>query len=250
MFLLSNTNAKKHIMIILVAGATGATGTSLVKQLLDRGHKVRVIARSPQKFSADISNNSNLTMIKAPILDLSDKELEELVQNCDAVVSCLGHTLNFKGMFGHPRKLCTEATRRLCSAIERNNFREPIKFVLMNSVGVKNPDFDRKRSLFDRTILSLLHYILPPHRDNETAAEYLRKNIGENNNQIEWCCVRPDTLINADISSYDITPSPVTGIFTGHPTSRANVAHFMVALIESATLWSEWKSRMPVIMNN
>ena len=95
----------------------------------------------------------------------------------------------------------------------------------------------------------MLHWFLPPHRDNETAAEYLHEEIAENNTHIEWCCVRPDSLINADISSYEIVQSPMTGIFSGRPTSRANVAHFMEALIESTTLWSEWKFRMPVIMN-
>lgn len=236
-------------MTILVVGASGMTGSSLVAQLLEGGHKVRVIVRSPQKFSSEILNNSNLSIIEAAILDLSDKQLQEQVKDCNAVVSCLGHVMDFKGIFGTPRKLCTDATRRLCNAIERNSPSEPMKFVLMNSVGVENPDCDQTRTLFDRVVLGLLHYTLPPHRDNETAAEYLRKEIGENNNLIEWCSVRPDTLINAEISPYEITQSPVTGIFSGRPTSRANVAHFMIALIESATLWSEWKFRMPVIMN-
>ena len=240
---------KDKTMKILVVGATGMTGSSLVEQLLDGGHNVRVIVRSPQKFSPEVLNSSNLSITEAAILDLSDKELEEQVRDCNAVVSCLGHVMDFKGLFGQPRKLCTEATQRLCKAIDRSNPSEPIKFILMNTVGVKNPDCDRNRIFLDRFVLGLLHYTLPPHRDNELAAEYLHNNIGENNNHIEWCSVRPDTLINADISSYEITQSPITGIFTGRPTSRANVADFMMALIESATLWNEWKFKMPVIMN-
>ena len=237
-------------MKILVVGATGMTGSALVAQLLEGGHKVRVIVRLPQKFPAEILNNSNLSITEAAILDLSDKELEEQVRGCNAVVSCLGHVMDFKGIFGNPRKLCTQAIQRLCKAIEKNDTSEPIKFILMNSVGITNPDSDDKRTFFDRMVLGLLYYTLPPHRDNEMAAEHLHKNIGENNDHIEWCSVRPDSLINADISPYEITQSPVTGIFTGRPTSRDNVAHLMVALIESATLWTEWKFRMPVIMNN
>jgi len=91
---------------------------------------------------------------------------------------------------------------------------------------------------------------LPPHRDNEAAAEHLHGNIGRNNKHIEWCSVRPDTLINAEVSPYDVNESPITGIFTGRPTSRANVAHFMVELIENAETWNKWKFRMPVIMNS
>ena len=129
-------------MMILVVGATGKTGSLLVEQLLEGGHQVRVVARSPQKFSAALINNSNLSIVEAAVLDLSDKQLEEQVKDCSAVVSCLGHSLDFKGMFGHPRTLCTTAAMRLCKAIEKNNSSVPVKFILMNSVGVRNPDCD------------------------------------------------------------------------------------------------------------
>ena len=74
--------------------------------------------------------------------------------------------------------------------------------------------------------------------------------MGRNNKHIEWCIVRPDTLINADVSPYDIKESPLTGIVDGCPTTRSNVAHFMTELIENEELWSTWKFRMPVIMNS
>lgn len=90
---------------------------------------------------------------------------------------------------------------------------------------------------------------MPPHQDNETAAEYLYRNVGKDNNHIEWCSVRPDSLINAQVSPYEIKESPTTGIFTGRPTTRSNVAHFMADLIENPELWNEWKFKMPVIMN-
>jgi hypothetical protein len=56
-------------------------------------------------------------------------------------------------------------------------------------------------------------------------------------------------LIDAEVSAYVIEPSPITGILTGRPTARANVAHFMCELIEDEALWSKWKFGMPVIMN-
>ena len=61
--------------------------------------------------------------------------------------------------------------------------------------------------------------------------------------------MRPDSLIDAETSPFDIEPSPTTGILSGRPTARANVAHFMTELIDNADLWSAWKFRMPVIMN-
>jgi nucleoside-diphosphate-sugar epimerase len=130
---------------ILVVGATGMTGQPLVQQLLDRNYNIRVIVRSPDKLSTKVLANPNITIKEAAVLDLTDEEMVQQVKDCDAIVSCLGHTLDFKGMFGEPRKLCTDATLRLCSAIEKNTPSKPTKLILMNTVGVKNPDHEGKR---------------------------------------------------------------------------------------------------------
>ncbi len=225
------------------------TGRLLVAQLLDKEHKVRVIVRSTDNLSESVLKNPDITVIEASILDLTDEEMAGHVRNCDAVASCLGHVMDFKGMYGAPRQLCTEATRRMCSAIESNRHSAPTKFILMNTVGVKNPELEESRSWYERGLLTLLRYGLPPHKDNETAAEYLFQDVGKENQYVEWCSVRPDSLINADVSAYDIEESPSTGIFTGRPTSRSNVAHFMTELIENAALWNRWQFRAPVIMN-
>ena len=237
-------------MNILVVGATGMTGRRLVEQLLGKNYKVRIIVRSSHKLPADIVENPNTMTIEASVLDLTDEEVTEHVKDCDAVVSCLGHVMDFKGIFGEPKKLCTDATRNLCNSLEKHSLPKPTKFILMNTVGVQNPDLEEKRNWFERGLLILLHHTLPPHRDNETAAEYLHKTVGKENKSIEWCCVRPDSLINAEVSPYDITESPTTGIINGRPTARSNVAHFMTDLIENEELWNTWKFRMPVIMNS
>ena len=104
----------------LVVGATGMTGRSLVDQLLDNNHKVRVVVRSRHKLSAEVLDNPNATVIEASVLDLTDEEMARHVRDCGAVISCLGHVMDFKGMFGEPKRLCTDATRHLCNAIEVN----------------------------------------------------------------------------------------------------------------------------------
>jgi len=237
-------------MNILVVGATGMTGRPLVEQLLGKNHKVRIIVRSSHKLPAVIVENPNTTAIEASVLDLTDEEMTEHVKDCDAVVSCLGHVMDFKGIFGEPKKLCTDATRSLCKALEKDSLPKPTKLILMNTVGVQNPDLEEKRTWFERGLLTFLRHTLPPHRDNETAAEYLHSIVGKENKHIEWCSVRPDTLIDAEVSPYDIKESPITGILNGRPTTRSNVAHFMIELIENEELWSTWKFRMPVIMNS
>ena len=238
-------------MTILVVGATGATGSLLVQQLLHRGHHVKAIVRSPENLPESVTSHKNMSVIQASILDLSDAEMAGHVKECDAIVSCLGHNLSFKGMFGPPRRLVLDATQRLCRAIKANKPETLVKFVLMNTAGNRNRDLDERISPGQKFVLVLLRLFLPPHRDNEDAAEYLRKQIGQNDGTIEWAAVRPDTLIDEkDVSDYDVYASPIrSALFDPGTTSRINVAHFMATLVTDNSVWQRWKGQMPVIYN-
>ncbi len=105
-------------MTTLVVGASGATGRLLVEQLLNRGQNVRIVVRSPDKLPEIVKRHDDLSVIHASVLDLSEAEMAQHVNGCDAVASCLGHNMSFRGIYGHPRRLVTDATRRLCSAIK------------------------------------------------------------------------------------------------------------------------------------
>jgi putative NADH-flavin reductase len=240
---------KKFTMTILVVGASGATGRLVVEQLLKRGQKVKAMMRSPQKFP-EIINRKDLTVISASVLELSDEELKTHVQGCQAVVSCLGHNLTFKGIYGQPRRLVTDATRRLCTAIEANMPENPVKYILMNTTGNRNLDLQEPISFAQKCVIALLRLLLPPHVDNEKAADFLRTNK-RNNTLLEWTAVRPDTLIDEEkVSTYEIHPSPTrSALFNAGKTSRINVAHFMAELITSNDAWNMWKGKMPVIYN-
>ncbi|WP_340111855.1 NAD(P)-dependent oxidoreductase [Maribellus mangrovi] len=238
-------------MKILVVGATGATGRLLVKDLLDRGEKVTVVVRSTEKLS-ELLNNKNLTVVQAALLDLSDKQMAELVQGCDAVASCLGHNMTFKGMFGKPRRLVADAARRLCTAIETNQPKKPVKYVLMNTSGMRNRDLNERIAPGEKIVVALLSVLLPPYTDNIAAAEFLRTKIGQNNPLIEWTAVRPDSLINEDsVSPYEIHPSPIrSALFNPGKVSRINVARFMAELICDNSTWKQWKGKMPVLYSS
>jgi nucleoside-diphosphate-sugar epimerase len=238
-------------MNILIVGATGATGRLLTEELLNRGQLVKVIVRSPDKLPTAVKNHDNLTVIQASVLDLSDAELAKHTKGCDAVVSCLGHNMTFKGMYGHPRKLVTDATRRLSEAIQANRPEKPTKFVLMNTTGNRNRDLNEPISFTEKFVVGLLRLLLPPHSDNEQAADYLRSKIGQNDKLIEWAAVRPDNLIDEDeVTPYDVYPSPIrSAIFDAGQTSRINVGYFMAELITEDDIWQKWQGQMPVIYN-
>lgn len=238
-------------MNALVVGATGATGRLLVKQLLDRGLNVKVIVRSPDKLPGEIRSHSNLSVIQASVLDLTDAEMAQHVRGCEAVASCLGHNLNLKGIYGPPRLLVTETTRRLCNAIKANQPDKPVRFVLMNTTGNSNRDLPERISFAQQCVMGLIRLLLPPQVDNERAADYLRVQIGQNDGAIEWVAVRPDTLIDeSEGSEYAVYASPMrSAVFNAGKTSRINVGHFMADLMTDDALWHKWKGQMPVIYN-
>ncbi|MDG1729749.1 MAG: SDR family oxidoreductase [Algibacter sp.] len=238
-------------MTILVVGASGATGKQLVEQLLIKKHNIKVIVRSPEKLPESWKSNDNLQIIAASILDLNDEAMRKHVADCDAIASCLGHNLTWKGVYGQPRKLVTDAARRLCDAVKTNAPKKPVKYVLMNTTGNRNRDLKEPISFAQKCVIGLLRLLLPPHVDNEKAADYLRTQIGQNNAFIEWAAVRPDNLIDEDqVTDYETHASPTrSAIFNAGKTSRINVGHFMANLISDATLWTTWKGQMPVIYN-
>jgi len=241
-------------MATLVVGASGATGRLLVEQLLTEGETVKIIVRSIDTLPNSIIQNDLLTITQANLLDMSHTELKDQVQGCNAVASCLGHNLNFNGMFGHPRRLVTGAVQRLCYAIEATALatpNTPVKFILMNTTGNQNTLAGEKVSIPQMLVVGLIRLLLPPHADNEEAAEYLQSRYGGHHKLIEWVAVRPDSLINEEsVTEYQAYPSPIrSAIFDAGKTSRINVAHFMSQLVINENTWSKWKNQMPVIYN-
>ncbi|MEB2778681.1 NAD(P)-binding oxidoreductase [Algoriphagus sp. D3-2-R+10] len=235
----------------LVVGASGATGKLLVERLLESGQKIKVIVRSTSNIPDHWNTIENLTIIKRKIAEITPEEMSEYIADCQAVASCLGHTMTWNGIYGKPEKLVTDTVRLLCEAIIKNASERPIKFVLMNTAGNSNRDIYEPVSVGEKMVIGMIRLLLPPHPDNEKAADYLRLKVGQNNPNIEWVVVRPDTLINEEnFSEYSLHKSPTrSAIFNPGKTSRINVGHFMARLILDDDLWSTWKGQMPVIYN-
>lgn len=238
-------------MQILVTGASGATGRLLVQQLLDRGHQVKALVRAPEKLAAVFGAREGLTLIRANIAEMQAHELALLTAGCDAVASCLGHNLTFSGIWGPPRRLVRDATRNLCTAIQVNRPAKPVKFVLMNTAGNRNRDLGEPVGFAQRFVIALLRLLLPPHPDNEQAAEYLRVKVGQKDPYVEWVALRPDTLTDAQApGEYELHESPVRSpLFNPGKSSRINVAHCMAGLITEESAWGRWKGKMPVLYN-
>ena len=243
-------------LTFLVVGATGMTGRHVVQQLLEQGHLVRVIVRSKQRMLDALANlpdvKDRLLQVKeASLLDLTDGEICEQVKGTQAVICCLGHTMDFRGVFGHPRRLVTVAVNRLTTAtiqVSENKQDNKQKFLLMGSNGVAHPGGrDDTRAFSDRALLTILRYLIPPHADNEEAAAYIYHSLGTSG--LEWIVERPTDLVDGVAGDYILLDKPHGSLFGSGVATRATVAKSMVDLLTSKNLWDKYKFTMPVVQD-
>ena len=236
---------------VLVLGASGATGKRLVRELLSRDIDVIAIVRSGSSIKREFLDVPRYHEITGDIIDIPDALLASYVENCDTVFSCLGHNLTLQGIFGQPRRLVVGAMEKISRAIESVGSERTTKLVLMNTTGNRNRDIPEAPPISQRIVVAMVRAILPPHRDNEQAADFLRTKIGQNHTLIEWAAVRPGGLVEeTTVSKYLVQASPDRNvIFDDGKTSRINVAHFMAELALDDELWERWKGKMPVIYN-
>ena len=124
---------------VLLVGGTGRTGRRVLQQLLARGVNVRAIVRSARRLTEGVAQDPRLTVVEADLLSLDDEELLAHVRGCKAVISCLGHVISVRGVFGPPHDLVTRATQNLCRPIRAAQPDAPVQYILMSGVSVKHP---------------------------------------------------------------------------------------------------------------
>ncbi len=235
-------------MKVLILGASGATGKLVVQQLVKRKIQVRIVVRESAIIPSNISGDKTIEIIKGNINDIDVSQIINLLKDCDSVISCLGHNISLKGIFGPPCKLVSNTVAKIIEALQFLNINQ--KFILMSTTAYTNKKINEKNTLGEKIIFSLLKVLLPPHKDNMLAADHLVYNIGSKTN-INWVAIRPDSLFDEEIESgYEIHEYKIRSpIFNPGKTSRINVSQFMAELITNDQLWQEWQYKTPVIYN-
>jgi uncharacterized protein YbjT (DUF2867 family) len=235
---------------VLLLGGTGRTGGRVLQQLLERGVSVRAVVRSAERLPDGVAGDPALEVVEADLLTLGDAEFARLVEGCAAAVSCLGHTLDARGVFGRPRDLVTEAVTRVYRAARELEPERPLRLILMSSVSVNRPaGADARRGPLERATLWLLRGLVPPARDNQGAADFLLEVAGADGRAVQWAAVRPDSLKDGDVSEYDVHEGLVDSLFRPGQTRMANVAHFMCELSTDDGAWEQWRGKLPVVVD-
>jgi hypothetical protein len=208
------------------------------------------VVRSAERLPAGVADDPRLTVVEADLLSLSDEQVREQVDGCDVVISCLGHTISLRGVFGPPRDLVTRSVERVYRASRELRPARPVRFILMSSVSVnRHGGLDTRRGRFERAVLWMQRGLVPPGRDNQRAADFLHDVIEVADPYAQWAVVRPDTLKEGEVTEYALHEGVVDSLFRPGETNRANVAHFMCELATNAEVWAAWRGQLPVIVN-
>ena len=208
-------------MKVLILGPAGRTGQHLVKQALEQGHEVRVIAREPAKMNF---KNQNLEIIAGDVLENS--VLEKSMNGIEVVLSALGRGNSLKS-----GNLISSVMTLLIPAMQKNNVS---RIIFLSAFGVG--ESFRQASWLQKIAFRF------PFKD--IYADKLKGETLLKQSNLNWTLVYPVLL----------TDKPFTGRYSvvertnmkGFPSvSRADVADFMLSQITD----TRYLKKSPIIMN-
>lgn len=208
-------------MRLAIFGATGQTGQQLVRQALDAGHEVVVLARTPSRLELQ---HERLRVVPGSLLDAD--RVDEVIRGADAVLSVLGPTSN------KPEFVVSQGIEHILAAMQRHGVRRTI---LTAGAGVRDPR-DRPKPV-DRIAGFLLN------RLSKNVAEDMRRTVARvRASDRDWTVVRVPMLTNQPARGQlkvgyvgDISPR----------LSRADLAAFMLAQVDDRS----YIGKAPAISN-
>jgi len=174
---------------VAIIGGTGKTGKWAVKAALVRGHRVRLLARSPSKAKAllkelfpEEDKESQVAMVEGSISD-ADK-LAELFSGADVIMS-------FLGMVKPPEWVVRPGVEAIMTAMK--SMESPPKFLCMSSIALGD-SLAQGRKAWGRmtTWLCLKVALKSVFADMQAAEDYILENRGDLNVTIARATILKD----------------------------------------------------------
>lgn len=211
-------------MNVTIFGATGSVGSECLRQCIDRGYAVTVLARSPDKLPQEMHDKA--TILKGDGLVYEDVA-SALNENTDAVLFAVGVDEKTS-----PENLCTNVTRNILTAMREKGVKRLVwcgggsNLLPEDTVGFG--------ARFVRWYAE--HFLRLRHFDKENQLALLNRNT-----DIEWIGVRP----------LQMKAGPQTGVyrvgfdkFSGLSNiSFADCAHCMIEQLAD----DAWLHKAPII---
>ena len=194
-------------MKIIVFGASGGVGQSVVKQAIENGFEVTAFVRTPAKLEVA---HENLNVIQGDALNPA--EVSAAIAGHEAVVSCLGSD---QGM-----KKSTELSDMVKNIVAGMQEHGVDRIVYTASAGVHN----ELTGVSGKLMMGMLKNALADHR---AAVDHIKAH------GLAYTIVRPMGLTNGPFTGeYRETESGVPEKSKTIP--RADVAHFILKALNNA----------------
>jgi putative NADH-flavin reductase len=112
-------------MKVVIFGATGFSGKAILKEALAKDYQVTILVRNAKAVNIQ---HKNLTIVEGNVLD--NREVNEVLQNQDAVIQCLG--VNGKGD-GKPTTFVSDANKIIMDEMSKSNVKRLIAMSIAGS---------------------------------------------------------------------------------------------------------------------
>lgn len=198
-------------MKIVVFGATGNTGLRFIEQALAKGHELTAFVRNADSLPL---RDGRLRVVLGDTTG-DPARVEGAIQGSDVVVSALGRRRTFRS-----ENLMVRSLGAIVPAMGRAGVR---RFILVSSFGVG--DTRRDASLASRILYRLL---LTDIFADKAAAE-----VPVRASELDWTILYPTMLTDGPLTGRYRVGERLEGLAGLPKISRADVAHFMVGLLES-----------------
>ncbi len=199
-------------MKIAIFGGSGRTGQHVVKQALEKGHQVVVLARNPDKLTI---NHPDLKIIQGDVKDLN--AVQQTITEVEAVLSVLGPTSN------QPIFDVSQGMTNILTAMEKDGVR---RLVITAGAGVGDPNDEPK---FFNHMMNFLLKMMAKNvlADMSQVVEMTRAS------DLDWTVVRLPMLTD-DPKTGNVKVGYV-GKGMGSRISRADIAEFMLSQLTDQT---------------
>jgi putative NADH-flavin reductase len=198
-------------MRLTIFGATGGTGTQLVRQALEEGHDVTAVVRDPARL--DVPAHERLEVVTADVRDAA--AIEPAVEGADAVLSALGP--RGRG----PTTICSDGARAIIEAMGKAGVR---RLLVVSAAG---PFADAGDSPVVRYVIKPV--ILEPlmkdaFNDMRRCEEEVRDAA------LDWTIVRPPQLVDKEGTGRYRTATDIN-LRGGRKIARADLAACLLGLV-------------------
>lgn len=202
-------------MKVTVFGGTGKIGRKVVAQLLEQGHRVVALVRSPGKLTI---LHPRLTVRTGQLTD--QHAVRAAVEGSDAVISALGPTLK-PGATGSE---LTDGTRTVVAAMRQAGVR---RYIGLATPSLPDP---RDRPTLKGTVLPKIAKLTMPH----ALAELRGMTTAVTESDLDWTIARitnpTDKPSKGTLRAGFLGADPV-----GWAMSRADIAAFLISQLTDTT---------------